>query len=80
MLKWLTENTNKSLRKEVFTLLEGTVIIHCPDQLSDPSLKDLQQYLEIFVRKMQRLNSHDDPHDPVLAVESTRFMRRENAD
>ncbi len=50
---------------EVFTLAEGAVTIDYPANLSDDSLKDLQQYLEIFVRKAQRLNSVYDPHDVV---------------
>ncbi len=51
---------------EIFTLPEGTVTIDYPATLSDHSLKDLQQYLEIFVRKAQRLNSVDDPHDQTV--------------
>lgn len=46
---------------EVFTLAEGRVRISYPAALSGPSLGDLGEYLDIFLRKAQRLS--DDPHD-----------------
>jgi hypothetical protein len=46
---------------EVFTLAEGRVRIVYPAALSGESLKDLADYLDIFLRKAQRLS--DDPHD-----------------
>jgi hypothetical protein len=52
-------NTNVS--RETFTLSEGRVTIVYPASLSGESLKDLKDYLDIFLRKAQRLS--DDPHD-----------------
>ncbi len=47
--------------REIFTLAEGAVEIRFPGDLSSESLKDLKDYLDIFLRKASRLN--DDPHD-----------------
>lgn len=46
--------------KETFTLSEGPVTITYPDRLSEASLQDLRDYLDIFMRKAQRVG-----HDPV---------------
>jgi hypothetical protein len=53
-------NTNVS--RETFTLAEGRVSIVYPAALSSDSLRDLSDYLDIFLRKAQRLGDND-PHD-----------------
>jgi hypothetical protein len=50
-----------NVSRETFTLAEGRVNIIYPATLSSESLKDLSDYLDIFLRKAQRLS--DDPHD-----------------
>jgi hypothetical protein len=45
---------------ETFTLAEGRVTITYPAKLSEESLRDMKDYLDIFLRKAQRVG-----HDPV---------------
>lgn len=42
------------MRREVITLDEGDVVITFPDDLSAESFGDLKDYLDLFVKKMQR--------------------------
>jgi hypothetical protein len=42
------------MRREVITLDEGDVLIVFPDNLSPESFGDLQDHLELFIKKMQR--------------------------
>jgi hypothetical protein len=42
------------MRREVFALDEGDVILTFPDSLSATSFHDLQGYLQLFMRKAQR--------------------------
>lgn len=44
----------KGVRKEVFALEEGDVVLTFPDNLSAASFHDLQSYLALFLRKAQR--------------------------
>lgn len=62
-MKW-RPNTSS----ETFTLSEGRVTINYPSPLSEDSLKDLKDYLDIFIRKTQRVG-----HDPV----DTMFPRKD---
>ncbi len=51
----------KDKGRETFTLDEGLVEIIYPLNISGESLKDLQQYLEIFFRKRSRANATNPP-------------------
>jgi len=42
------------VRQEIFALDEGDVVITFPDNLSADSFSDLEDYLEVFVKKMKR--------------------------
>lgn len=42
------------LRKEVFGLDEGDVVITFPENISAASFDDLKSYLDLFIKKMQR--------------------------
>lgn len=48
------------IRKEVIALDEGDVVITFPADLSVESFGDLKDYLDLFIRKMQRRASRDD--------------------
>jgi hypothetical protein len=44
----------KGMRKEVFALDEGDVVLTFPDSLSVTSFEDLDAYLKVFISKMRR--------------------------
>lgn len=46
--------TPKGMRKEVFALDEGDVVLTFPDSLSATSFEDLDAYLKVFISKMRR--------------------------
>ncbi len=48
------ESTRIGTRKEIIALDEGDVIITFPENLSVESFGDLQAYLDLFIKKMQR--------------------------
>ena len=62
-MRWLPNTT-----RETFTLSEGRVTILYPNALSEASLVDLKDYLEIFMRKAQRVG-----HDPVDEMRPSRL-------
>ena len=41
-------------RRAVFDLSEGEVVITFPDELSPESVSDLQDYLNVFMKKARR--------------------------
>ena len=49
-----TSDQHRGMRREVFALDEGDVILTFPDSLSAASFHDLHGYLQLFVRKAQR--------------------------
>jgi hypothetical protein len=42
------------VRKEVFALDEGDVVLTFPESLSATSFEDLDAYLKVFIGKMKR--------------------------
>ncbi|MGO9741322.1 MAG: hypothetical protein ACLPN5_07380 [Roseiarcus sp.] len=50
----MEEPTRPGTRKEIIALDEGDVIITFPENLSADSFGDLQAYLDLFIKKMQR--------------------------
>ena len=51
----------KGLRKEVFALDEGDVVLTFPEDLSATSFADLDAYLKVFIGKMRRRAGVDAP-------------------
>jgi len=43
-----------NMRQDVFSLVEGEAVIHWPTPLSDDSIKDLEDWLELVKRKIKR--------------------------
>lgn len=50
------------IRREIITLDEGDVVIWYPDDLSSESFDDLNDHLELFIKKMKRRVSSRDQH------------------
>jgi|SRR5215471_8014184 len=48
------DETTAGMRKEVYALSEGDVTLTFPEGLSAESVKDLEGYIEIFLRKVRR--------------------------
>lgn len=48
-----------SMRREIFALDEGDVILTFPDNLSADSYEDLEAYLQLFLRKARRRATSD---------------------
>ncbi|MBU6457778.1 MAG: hypothetical protein KGQ48_09580, partial [Bradyrhizobium sp.] len=44
----------KGMRREVFALDEGDVVLTFPDNMSAASYDDLESYLQLFLRKAKR--------------------------
>lgn len=63
-MKFIMDKGSSSTSQETFTLSEGPVTIVYPTALSEASLKDLKDYLDIFLRKAQRVGH--DPHDAMV--------------
>ena len=56
------------MRQDVFSLAEGEAIIHWPTPLSDDSIKDLEDWLELVKRKIKRSAADATPAEPVATV------------
>jgi hypothetical protein len=46
--------TPRGTRKAVFTLAEGDVVLLLPEGMSQDSVKDLDAYLKVWLRKIHR--------------------------
>jgi hypothetical protein len=60
-MKFFERDSRAAEAIELFTLVEGTVTITYPGQISGESIGDLEQYFKLFVTKLARQGEH--PHD-----------------
>lgn len=49
-----SEESQLNLRRAVFALSEGDVVLSFPENLSSDSVSDLEDYLKIFMKKAKR--------------------------
>lgn len=50
-------------KEDVFTLEEGSVVLQWPERLSDESVQDLEDWIQLIIRKAKRSARRGPPNE-----------------